>query len=476
MLTFITLLAACNGGGGPGNGGGSDLVTELVAEPGAVPGTVWVRWSSPEQGTGTVQFGQEAPDEQSSAPSAVGTEHAVLLLEPQVGREYKIVVDYETTDGETGTSEEVEVTVVPPGQGSIQFQQSVWQPEKSCMDGGYVMFSWLGQNASGIGILDREGKYVWGLKNEVEETLISRARLGRDGSSIWFADADADRCEDLATVRTISMDGETVTTTSTEQGHHDFIELPDGRIAWLGFEFNDVDLVDDDPDAGVVSVATDTIVVDGQTLFSFYDTFGPDIYDVSQRVNTDTEFLRCIADYEYSHANSLVYHQADGAFLMSFRWLDTMVKVDAASGDLLWTWGNLPGTPGDFTPAAPTVEEDRFVHSHFSEAWDDKVLIFDNHDPGPSILKEFSLDEGAGTFSLDWSFETERLETILGDVRRMPVEGCDNVLISYSQQARIVEMTREGEIVWEVAGVQGGVTSRVQFIPDLYDFSAVAYP
>ena len=65
---------------------------------------------------------------------------------------------------------------------------------------------------------------------------------------------------------------------------------------------------------------------------------------------------------------------------------------------------------------------------------------------------------------------------LLGDVRRIPVEGCDNLLISFSNQGRIVELTREGEVVWDVTSGVNHVIARVTYLPDIYDFSGAAYP
>ena len=146
MTSFVMMLAACSGGG--------NLIQDLTVEPGAVPGTVWVSWSSSDEGTGTVRYGKDGALTESRTSEA-GTEHRVLLLTPQVGQTYTVQVDYESDRGKTATSDEVEVKVDPPSQGTPQFTVRTWEPSLSCMEGGHVLFSWLGQDDSGVGIRER---------------------------------------------------------------------------------------------------------------------------------------------------------------------------------------------------------------------------------------------------------------------------------------------------------------------------------
>jgi hypothetical protein len=100
----------------------------------------------------------------------------------------------------------------------------------------------------------------------------------------------------------------------------------------------------------------------------------------------------------------------------------------------------------------------------------------DNNDLG-SRLVEYSFDDDG--YEQVWEYEepTRSYENLLGDVQRMPIEGCDNVLVSWSGQGKLQEITREGEVVWEVASqTVGGITSRLFFVPDLYDLSGLGYP
>jgi hypothetical protein len=57
----------------------------------------------------------------------------------------------------------------------------------------------------------------------------------------------------------------------------------------------------------------------------------------------------------------------------------------------------------------------------------------------------------------------------------MPIEGCDNVLVSWSGQGRLQELTRDGQVVWEVQFALGDITGRAQYLSSLYDFADQAY-
>jgi hypothetical protein len=75
-----------------------------------------------------------------------------------------------------------------------------------------------------------------------------------------------------------------------------------------------------------------------------------------------------------------------------------------------------------------------------------------------------------------WQYQANQHEEVLGDVLRFGIEGCDNRLVSFSQRGRLVEMTPEGEIVWEIATRASSALARVQYLPDLDDPATATYP
>ncbi len=429
-----------------------------------VPGVARATFDTDVEGDAVVLFG--TPGEmQHRAPVSTGTSHDVLLLGAPSGAPLAVQVEF-TVSGATELSNVVEETV-PVLQGGLpNFSLDEWNPELACDEQSFVLFSYLGQSASGVGILNRAGDYVWSMPNDVANTLVARARPGRDGDSLLWNLADEDRIDDVATVRRLSLEGGMLSETRTLNGHHDFIELPEGGFGWLGYDFRDTDI-----DLQTFPVAVDTLHEDAEgvsdetntlTLFNMFDDYPWDIWYVGDDMNQGV-FLP--GYNEFSHGNSLMYRESDDSYFMMFRWLDALVKVDRATGAFEWQMG---GRDNEFTSTGG--DADFFNHAHMSEIWDGGMLVFDNQDPAvmPSRLVEYTIDEPNRTITKVWEYNSDRNEALLGDVRRVPIDGCDNIIVSWSAQARIAELTRDGETVWEVSGGIGQVTSRVHYIADLY--------
>ena len=77
-----------------------------------------------------------------------------------------------------------------------------------------------------------------------------------------------------------------------------------------------------------------------------------------------------------------------------------------------------------------------------------------------SRLVEYAFDDAG--YQEVWSYESDKFENVLGDVRRIPIDGCDNLLVSWSGQGRISEITRDGELV--ITSRQDGVIQML--VPD----------
>jgi hypothetical protein len=388
-------------------------------------------------------------------------------------------------------SDVLEADTSPPPEGTPPFALNAWDPARACADDGYVLLSTLGREKSGLGIVNRDGRYVWAVANDAPDTLIGRARPGRDGTSVWWNVAHDEKVDDLGALSHMNLDGSARVDVPTEYAHHDFVEHADGTLAWLSYRFEDLalpELGESDPDP----VAADTIMEasgdgsDPRVVFDLMDpaqwpygitVSGPEMEECPTVPGAKPGFIpgRC----EYSHANSLAYLPEDDAYLVMFRWLDALIKVDRASGELSWVFG---GEHDEFSGDDAT----RFVHGHFSDAWQAAdglhVLIVDNHDVDSgedevdSRYTEFVLDESAKTFERVWMYQSDKFETLLGDIRRIPVDGCENRLLALSAQGRMIEVTPGGEIVWDVGLPLGNVVARVQFLPDVYDLTGTAYP
>jgi hypothetical protein len=459
---------------------------DVTAEPGDITGTAIVTLDTNKTG----EMWVTTPDGDETPPVAVDGEPTdTTVWGLPAGVEVTLELHF-VKDGGNEKTEEVTVTPAVAPAGAPAMSPTVPVTDRACIPGGYVLFSWLGEGNSGTGILDRNGHYVWAVTSdstgipwaEGRDLQVSRARPSLDGTSILYLYGDESREEDFAGVVRISLDGRTRTDTRTVNAHHDFVELPDGKIGWLAYDFVDLpkEEVEGAPDgaADILPVAAEAIYEAPEgtgegdpytTVWSMVDSGYPIYWSGSDM--TFSKFLP--NNNEFAHANSLMYRDSDAAYFAMLRWTDALVRIDRTGG-YAWQMGGRD-TENDFLAGA----SDPFLHSHMSEIWDDGMLVYDNRpkDTGENTrLVEYAVDEGAFTANPVWTYEGTRHDDLLGDVRRMPIAGCDNVLVSWTSQGRIAEMTRDGTEVWELSAPLGNVTSRAFFLPSLYDVSTGLAP
>jgi hypothetical protein len=177
---------------------------------------------------------------------------------------------------------------------------------------------------------------------------------------------------------------------------------------------------------------------------------------------------------ELCHANHLRFDDAAGVLYYNCRWLG-MLKIERATGEILWrlggTYDETSLGPGDFTFSPP---ESQFSDAHEPEFQEDgTLLLYDNggymqNGPLRSRVLEYAIDETQRTATRTWEFpddfpvdawyREDWYTPFWGDADRLPN---GNILItagvrSQSVATRIFEVTRQGEVVWELTFPAGG--------------------
>ncbi|MEQ1568160.1 MAG: hypothetical protein ABMA64_21145 [Myxococcota bacterium] len=471
MSLWIAALAC-----GPGRLRADDLT---FVEAG-IAGSGWLKFDAGRRGEAFVRFGTSSDALDEVTPTVDAAAGSVEIRGLVNGRKHyaEVVI---RDGGDEQVSDLVEFTAGPPPQQVPALHQNAWEPGRACLDGGYVMFNYIGATKSGVVIADRLGQYVWGVSSDAP-AQVGRPRPARNGQDVLWNLAHSEKTADIAEIVRQPFLGGDPTVTRTQWGHHDFVELPDGELAWLGYDIRaDQPL----PDGGTGCIAAEVLyrgpegLTDADPPTPIWNTW--DDYDAGIYTLTDDsrEFLAnytCTdgtSPYEFQHANSLGYVESEGAYYQYWRWLDTLVKI-SADGELLLEWG---GPGNGLTSGDPSHE-----HAHFSDVWPGNVLLYNNGHriqptegpPVGSSLRHYTFDDAS--FTLEGEHDNGSYDDVLGDVRRIPIDGCDNLLVSYSKQGRIAELTPEGDIVWEVGTALGQITGRVYFVPDLYDLSGLAYP
>lgn len=309
---------------------------------------------------------------------------------------------------------------------------------------GFIVTSFMGEPSTAV-ILDRDAEPVWWYGPGGTE-LISRAVPSRDGRAILYIRGVLE-VPDQAIVR-VSFDGAEVDATPTPGAHHDFVELPGGSYAVL---------VTDPREIEGKTVDGDRIVEfgpggDQTAIWSVWDTF--EFSEASDH----------LAGTTWSHANALDYDEDEDAYSVSLLGLDTIVRVDRASGEAFRIVG---GRLSDF--ATPGGDTRLFENQHQFEIDGDVLRVFDNGTPASldSRAREYVLDESTGTAELVWSYGAAPPLYCynLGDVFRME-DG--HTLVNFGVLGQLDEVDEDGEVLWRInldLGAALGYTTYLESLP-----------
>lgn len=388
----------------------------------------------------TTEYGTRVPVDVAPGPPY----RAVLVgMKPSSFYHFRVVVD----DGaatHASEDQEVETGGLPSGFPGAR----VTLEDETGTHSGFLVTSILSSPSAAV-IVDADGEYVWWHQSQDPEFHVSRAHLARDGSSVLYWGANAHPGEDpTQELVRVSMDGTQVEAIPIPDGHHDFLELPDGTIAYLEY--------DSRTDGGQTLVADRLVerAPDGTTteVFSLWDV-------------ADSSWESILPSHEgWSHTNALRYDEADGTYTITSLGFESIFQVDRTSGELGWIMG---GAHGDFLDQ--DGERSFFSRPHQQERIDGGILVFNNGTPevNSSKMLEYEVDEAEGRVELVWTYEpSSPLYCFsLGDVHRLPN---GNTLAVFSVQGQIDELSPDRELIWRLNMELGGAFGYVTWMERLH--------
>jgi hypothetical protein len=223
--------------------------------------------------------------------------------------------------------------------------------------------------------------------------------------------------------------------------HHAFTEHDDGAIVWLALDDG----------------------YENETLERL------DAAGVQSRIwSCQSQFYATIGQIGSCGTNGLYWDAAADRYLISSWAIDTVIEIDGATGALNRYFGQLPGA-WSFDPP-----ESEFDWQHGPIYTDAGTLMVSSKrwDPEASrnetVAYEYALDEGAQTLREVWSFGKGQgiYGAFMGEVHRLPG---GNTLHNYGEEARLREVTPDGEVVWEVWWEGDAHIGRSTPFADLYD-------
>lgn len=293
---------------------------------------------------------------------------------------------------------------------------------------GAVLTTLLG-SSSGAVVVDGDGDYLWWHLLEDADLTTNRAVVAADGRSILIRVNHVDGPS--RGIRRVALDGRVLETVDTcAEAHHDFVELPDGAVAYFCHDTREIDGEDVVGDR-LVERAPDGVTRDVWFVWDHWD-FDPD-------QGQDPH-------WGYAHANALDFLPAQDAYTLSSRKLDTIFLIQRDTGDVTWRFG---GELSDFVPADALTAMPVSQHQH--QLLGDHLLVFDNGPPDATDSRavEYRLDTAAMTAAQVFTYypDPPLYSYAYGDVSRLD-DGSTLVTFSVSGQMDLVDA--HGELRWRI--------------------------
>jgi hypothetical protein len=276
---------------------------------------------------------------------------------------------------------------------------------------------------------------VWWFQPPGVEAL-GRVALTRARDAIWTFDLNQTGAVDNTLYR-VSLDGETVEAFDAPGLHHDLVEVPDGGVAYLAYDYRTT---------GDLTQRGERLMErrpDGTTreIFNAWDhfTYGGGLSGGEAEL--------------WPHGNAVDYVESEDAFLVSFLFLDGIAKIDRATGALRWMLG---GEYSDFT--LPDGGAALFDRQHQMHRLDDSLLVFVNGDgeTSSSRVVEYGLDEARLEATEVWSYwpASALVSPILGSTWRWPG---GNTMATFSLLGQLHEVSPTGALLWRLDAGGSGI-------------------
>src|SRR5690606_23276756 len=210
----------------------------------------------------------------------------------------------------------------------------------------------------------------------------------------------------------------------------------DGNIFAITFDSKIVDLT------SLGGLKNDTVKADGIVVF---DKGGKKVWEWSLLDHIDIlDFPELMKNKkDLVHANSLS-DDGQGFYLMSFRDLNQIWKIDKGTGEVLWKFGE----NGDF----PLAEEDIFSsqqRAHINSV-DDLMLLDNGTKVGQSRAISFALNESqrSAEKKIEIQYPRDLYSTVKGNAT---MYGKDKVLVCLTDPRSFLITDLAGKLLWKLS-------------------------
>ena len=427
-------------------------------EPGAVGSVVRVEWQAPAARHTWVRFADSLGIEREVAADADGGVTLRGLL-PDTDVTYRLVAEI---DGVLWCDDlrTAHTTALPVGMPELALTLG----DSGAVSDAFLALPILTAERRFAAVVDTAGQLVWAweLPDDVATNSAAyRVDFSLDGESI-LVNAQAAPGQPGAIWR-VPWDGNGIHEMLIDNIHRDFAELPDGTLAFLGWESRELadgsllrgDVVFERSPDGTQRVAWN--------MWEHFDHgLGPSV---------PLDMIDAPGVAEWAHANGLTWDQSTDSYLISLPEfgdpsapapLGSLISVDRATGETNWELSN---TRGDFAAASPDV---MLEAPHSVQLVDGGLLTFNRGTPDScSRATEIALDFESGEAWVDWESRSDRCIHVvfLGDAIRLD-DG--NTVVMYSSAGQLDIVDQQGRPLWSLQSDLGAAFGFVDHRSRLY--------
>jgi len=419
----------------------------------AVNTVVELEWSSYQPGRSWVEYSVDGGPLYSTDTSLdASTFHHMALVGLPAFAEVDYEVFTEGTDHLDAESGWIETAGVPAGIPDLV----VTVHQASAMSSEPYLLAAVAGTESFLLAIDRAGQVLWyrELSNTWPDHMVMSSDVVRGGPDLLLSLTSRLPETNPGKLITLDLLGQVVDELDIGWAHHDMVQLPDGGVAVLQHDLRSWF----DPEQGLeVEVIGDAIVEfapDGSSrqVYSTWDWREPEVHERFYKPGA--------LEGDWTHANGLHFDEDSGTYMMSLGYVNTVLQVSAASGELVREFGG---------EGYRVVQGEPFVFQHDPNWTEDGTLLMSSSigESHRVMAIEYALDDLDESLSERWSFgKDEAFESMAGGQAFRLDNG--NTLLNTGYRGLLVEVSPEGEPVWELSSQMGGVFISVVFFEDFY--------
>ncbi|MCS6130314.1 hypothetical protein DWV13_01370 [Clostridium botulinum] len=235
--------------------------------------------------------------------------------------------------------------------------------------------------------------------------------------------------ENYTHLKTIRAKGNGILPDNAPLENHDYIYIDDNHYivsSYVSYSEKNIpkEVYSGEGSINVVSAVIQEIL-DDEVVFQWQSSDHPELY-INSYENNEYNFAGKTL-FDYCHLNSFTIDPKDNNLVCSFRNLDSILKIDRKSGDILWTLG---GKGDEFNLDKKT---EHFSRQHYVKVISENTLLFfDNESQGnPASALELSLDENTKSITSYKRYSPiKRPSSAMGSAQLISREN-DVILINY---------------------------------------------